>query len=112
MPVITYCGRRSVADKWKPHRTTIYTVLSCFCAFQWTLPDTESRSAAGLKAHSLVPLNPPFVDQKVVLRVLSLTRTLSVDTLFGDRPLRAASLKSLKACVITCFRQAACRERK
>ena len=27
MPVITYCGRRSVADKWKPHWTTINTVL-------------------------------------------------------------------------------------
>ena len=32
MPVITYCGRRSVADKWKPHGTAIYTVLSTFFA--------------------------------------------------------------------------------
>ena len=91
MPVITYCGRRSVADKWKPHR-------SSFCGFPWTLPDTESRSVAGHKAHSLAPLTPPFMDQKVVLRVLSLTRTLFLETLFGN--------------LITCFRQAACRERK
>ena len=66
MPVITYCRRRSVADKWKPHRTAINTVLSSFCAFQWTLPDTESHSVAGLKAHSLEPLTPPFMDQKLV----------------------------------------------
>ena len=59
MPVITCCGRRSVADKWKPHWTTINTVLSSFCAFQRTPPDTESRSAAGHKAHSLVPITPP-----------------------------------------------------
>ena len=63
--------------------------------FQRTLPDTESRSVAGHRVHSLVPLTPPFMDHKVVIRVLSLTRTLSVDTLFGDRahrPLRTASL--------------------
>ena len=40
------------ADKWKPHWTTIYTVLSSFCAFQRTLPDTESCRVAGHKAHS------------------------------------------------------------
>ena len=94
MPVVTYCGRRSVADKWKLHWTTICTVFSSFCALLWTLPDTESRSVASHKAHSLVPLTPPFMDQKVVLRVLSLTRTLYVDALFGDRahrPLRIAS---------------------
>ena len=48
-----------VAGTWKLHRTTIW--LSSL------LPDTESRSVAGHKTHSLVPLTPPFMDQKVVL---------------------------------------------
>ena len=68
-----------------------------------TLPDTESRSVAGHKTHSLVPLTPPFMDQKVVLRVLSLTRTLSFDTLFRDRahrPLFMYPAFSLKALVV------------
>ena len=62
---------------------------------QRTLPDTESRSVAGHRAHSLVPLTPPFMDQKVTLRVLSLTGTLSVDTLFRDRANRPLDVASL-----------------
>ena len=76
----TDCNERSSAFSSVPNRT---------------LPDTESRSVAGHRAHSFLSLTPPFMDQKVVLRVASLTRTLSVDTLFRDRAHRLLHVSSL-----------------
>ena len=43
-----------------------------------------------------MPFTPPFMDQKVVLQVASLTRTLSVDTLFGNQISVSCFLSSTK----------------
>ena len=95
--VVNRVQREIVCFSSAPNRTTTNTVLSSFFAtltklhFNRTHPDTEYLNVAGHRVYSLVPLTSPFRDQKVVLRVLLLTRTLSVDTLFGG----SSSLTSL-----------------
>ena len=98
--VVNRVQREIVSFSSVPNRTTSNTVLSSFFAtltelhFNGHFP-TLNLAVLRVTRHTPWCLTAHLLDQKVVLRVLSLTRTLSVDTLFRDRanrPLHEASL--------------------